>query len=103
MFVTTSDPRTAPPSWRDRLRRAADIARAFVLLEDPIWEDDLDPRGPLGETAGHPHREPLRPTLGARRPGAAQPAPTGLRVAATARRCPARAPRSAHAPLVSRR
>src|SRR6266516_73891 len=75
MFVTTSDPRTAPRSWRDRLRRAADIARAFVLLEDPIWEDDLEPRGPLGETAGHPHREPLRPTLRARRPGAATPRP----------------------------
>src|SRR5437870_3981615 len=75
MFPTTSESRMAPPSWRDRLRRAADIARAFVLLEDPIWEDDLEPRGPLGETAGHPHRAPLRPTLRARRPGAAQPHP----------------------------
>ena len=75
MFPTTSDTRTAPPSWRDRLRQAADIARAFVLLEDPIWEDDLEAHGPLGETAGHPHREPLRPTLRARRPGAAMPRP----------------------------
>src|SRR6266705_1583684 len=75
MFSPISDLRTAPPTWRDRLRRAADIARAFILLEDPIWEDDLEPRGPLGETAGHPHREPLRPTLRARRPGAAQPQP----------------------------
>src|SRR6478672_13730484 len=75
MFPTTSDTRTAAPSWRERLRRAADIARAFVLLEDPIWEDDLEAPGPLGETAGHPHREPLRPTLRARRPGAATPSP----------------------------
>src|SRR5438128_10986767 len=90
MFVPTSTPRTAPPSWRDRLRRAADIARAFVLLEDPIWEDDLEAPGPLGETAGHPHREPLRPALRARRPGAAQPLPqvctSPLRPAAPARR-----------------
>jgi hypothetical protein len=75
MFPTTPDTRTAPPSWRDRLRQAADIARAFVLLEDPIWEDDLEAHGPLGEPAGHPHREPLRPTLRARRPGAATPRP----------------------------
>ena len=75
MFPTPSEPRTAPLSWRDRLRHAADIARAFILLEDPIWEDDLEAHGPLGETAGHPHREPLRPTLRARRPGAAQPRP----------------------------
>jgi hypothetical protein len=65
----------APPLWRDRLRHAADIARAFILLEDPIWEDDLEAHGPLGETAEHPHREPLRPALRARRPGAAQPRP----------------------------
>jgi hypothetical protein len=65
----------APPLWRDRLRHAADIARAFILLEDPVWEDDLEARGPLGEVAGHPHREPLRPVLRARRPGAAQPRP----------------------------
>src|SRR6476619_1480792 len=75
MFPTTSDTRTAPPSWRDRLRQAADIARAFVLLEDPIWEDDLEAPGHFGGTAGHPHREPLRPTLRARRPGAAMPRP----------------------------
>src|SRR3954447_20272571 len=73
MFPTLSDHRSATPSWRDRLPRAADIARAFVLLEDPIWEDDLEAPGPLGETAGHPHREPLRPTLRARRPRAAMP------------------------------
>jgi hypothetical protein len=71
----STEPRTAPPSWRDRLRHAADIARAFILLEDPIWEDDLEAHGPLGEMAGHPHREPLRPALRARRPGAAQPRP----------------------------
>src|SRR3954451_4195031 len=68
MFPMSTAPRTAPPSWRDRLRHAADIARAFILLEDPIWEDDLEAHGPLGEMAGHPHREPLRPALRARRP-----------------------------------
>src|SRR3954465_5839288 len=75
MFPMSTAPRTAPPSWRDRLRHAADIARAFILLEDPIWEDDLEAHGPLGEMAGHPHREPLRPALRARRPGAAQRLP----------------------------
>src|SRR3954447_9933533 len=90
MFPLNSASRMTPPSWRDRLRRAADIARAFVLLEDPIWEDDLEAPGPLGEPAGHPHREPLRPALRARRPGAAQPRPqvcvSPLRPAPTARR-----------------
>jgi hypothetical protein len=93
----STEPRTAPPSWRDRLRHAADIARAFILLEDPVWEDDLEARGPLGEMAGHPHREPLRPALRARRPGAAQPRPQAcvspLRPAADA---PARHTRLAH-------
>src|SRR5215218_9775780 len=73
MFPTPSAPRTAPALWREGLRHATDIARAFILLEDPIWEDDLEAHGPLGEPAGHPHREPLRPALRARRPGAAQP------------------------------
>src|SRR4051812_37429982 len=87
MFPSTTNTRTAQPSWRDRLRRAADTARAFVLLEDPIWEDGLEARGPHGGPAGHPHREPLRAPLRARRPGAAQPRPqvcvTPLRTAAT--------------------
>jgi hypothetical protein len=86
MFPSSSDRRTAPASWRDRLRRAADTARAFILLEDQVWEDDLEARGPFGGPAEHPHREPLRPALRARRPGAAQPRPavcvTPLRPAA---------------------
>jgi hypothetical protein len=72
MFEANSIRRTAPLTLRERLRRAADIARAFVLLEDQVWEDDLEARGPIGELAGHPHREPLRSPLRARRPGAAQ-------------------------------
>jgi hypothetical protein len=75
MFEANSIRRTAPLTLRERLRRAADIARAFVLLEDQVWEDDLEARGPIGELAGHPHREPLRSPLRARRPGAAQPRP----------------------------
>jgi hypothetical protein len=52
------------------LRRAADTARAFILLEDPELSG---PRTPVGEPP-HPHRVPLRPLGGAtRRPGAGVP------------------------------
>src|SRR5258708_20715469 len=98
MFAMDDVPRAAATTWRGRLRHAADIARAFILPEDPIWEDDLEAHGPLGEMAGHPHREPLRPALRARRPGAAQPRPQDclapLRPASSA---PSRRPRPTHA------
>jgi hypothetical protein len=51
------------------LRRAAALARAFILLEDPELSR---PRVPCGEPA-HPHRAPLRPRRGTRRPGAGVP------------------------------
>ena len=53
------------------LRRAADLARAFVLLEDPELSRPL---APAGGSEHHPHRAPLRPLGGAtRRPGAGVP------------------------------
>lgn len=53
------------------LRRAADLARAFILLEDPELSS---PRVPDGGSQHHPHRAPLRPLGGAtRRPGAGVP------------------------------
>ena len=51
------------------LRRAAGLARAFILLEDPELSG---PHAPADDAA-HPHRVPLRPVLGARRPGAGAP------------------------------
>jgi hypothetical protein len=52
------------------LRRAADLARAFILLED------LEPSAPrtlVDEHPHHPHRVPLRLMGGTRRPGAGVP------------------------------
>ena len=51
------------------LRRAASLARAFILLEDPELSG---PHVPEGEPV-HPHRAPLRPLEGPRRPGAGAP------------------------------
>ena len=48
------------------LRRAASLARAFILLEDP----ELSRAHVPADEAAHPHRVPLRPELGTRRPGA---------------------------------
>src|SRR5436309_1430023 len=73
MFPSTNSGRRAPRSWGIALRRVADLARAFVLLEDPIWEDGPEPRGPHGDQAAHPHRRPLRPHDRTPRPGAVQP------------------------------
>lgn len=56
---------TVPPA----LRRAASLARAFILLEDPELSG---PRTPDGEPP-HPHRVPLRLMGGTRRPGAGVP------------------------------
>lgn len=59
------------------LRRAAALARAFILLEDP----ELARRGEGGPSGArwpggvppHPHRVPAASRLGARRPGAGVP------------------------------
>lgn len=74
------------------LRRAAGLARAFILLEDPELSS---PRTPAGGSLHHPHRAPLRPLGGVtRRPGAgvhrAQPCLTPLvyRAAPPARQWP---------------
>jgi hypothetical protein len=66
---------TVPPA----LRRAAALARAFILLEDSELAvtagDELSgARGPAGELE-HPHRVPPPSRLGARRPGAGVPRP----------------------------
>ena len=53
------------------LRRAASLARAFILLEDPELSGPHVPEG----VPVHPHRVPLRPLAGPRRPGAGAPRP----------------------------
>lgn len=68
------------PTWRHAAGRALGLARAFLTLEDgPIdpapvaiaqTTPTIRPHGPA-ETPAHPHRQPLRPVLRSRRPGAA--------------------------------
>jgi hypothetical protein len=69
MFSSASDRRTGLLTVHPALRRAAALARAFILLEDPELSG---PHGPYG-VAAHPHRVPLRSQVGARRPGAGSP------------------------------
>lgn len=66
----------AAPGWRAAAGRALGLARAFLTLDDP----DLQARSAGApharvEPPAHPHRQPLRPVLRSRRPGAAAPRP----------------------------
>jgi len=55
----------APRLWRERAGRALGLAVAFFTLDDSGAPAPADPP--------HPHRRPLRSTLGSRRPGAGAP------------------------------
>jgi hypothetical protein len=55
---------------------AAGLFRAFMLLEDPVLDGGFEGHHELtGGSAPHPHRTPLRPRRGQRRPGATLPRP----------------------------
>ena len=69
MFPSSQQRRKGSLTVHLALRRAVAYARAFILLEDPELSGA---RVPCGEPA-HPHRAPLRPRRGARRPGAGVP------------------------------
>jgi hypothetical protein len=58
------------PSWRETLLHAVDLCVAFITLAD---EEDTASSSASVEPADHPHRQPLRPKLGPRRSGAAEP------------------------------
>lgn len=69
MFPVPDKRRQGPITVHPALRRAATLARAFILLEDPELSGS---RTPDGEPP-HPHRVPLRSLGGTRRPGAVVP------------------------------
>ena len=69
MFSLPNKRRMGAITVHPALRRAATLARAFILLEDPELSG---PRTPDGEPQ-HPHRVPLRLLGGTRRPGAGVP------------------------------
>jgi hypothetical protein len=64
-----------PRSWRDTAGRALGLARALITLEDPALEADDSRAHEPAVVPAHPHRQPLRPVLRSRRPGAAAPRP----------------------------
>ncbi len=68
-----SDP-AAARGWRGTAGRALGLARAFLTLDDPDLPGAGAPHG-RAEAPAHPHRQPLRPVLRSRRPGAAAPRP----------------------------
>lgn len=71
MFSPFKKRRKSSITVHPALRRAASLARAFILLEDPELSGAHVPEGePV-----HPHRAPLRPLEGPRRPGAGAPRP----------------------------
>jgi hypothetical protein len=70
MFPPTPNTRPARPSWREAVRRSADLAVAFLTLES---YDLSGPRGPVSDPAPHPHRKPLRASTRRSRPGAIAP------------------------------
>lgn len=65
--------RDAPRSWRAVAGRALGLACAFLTLEDAALTVDVSRPLELAEPLAHPHRQPLRPTLRSRRPGAVAP------------------------------
>jgi hypothetical protein len=69
MFSFPNKRRQGSITVHPALRRAASLARAFILLED---HELSGPRTPDGEPQ-HPHRVPLRLMGGTRRPGAGVP------------------------------
>ena len=60
-------------SWRDKVRSAVDLTVAFVTLEgiEPYEPEVEQTSSHASVGAVHPHRKPLRPMPGPRRPGAA--------------------------------
>jgi hypothetical protein len=68
------DPVEIARSARRAVHGAAGLFRAFILLEDPAL-DGFEAHELAGGSAPHPHRVPLRPRRGQRRPGAALPRP----------------------------
>ena len=71
MFSPFNKRREGSITVHPALRRAASLARAFILLEDDEFSGAPVPEGePV-----HPHRAPLRPLEGPRRPGAGAPRP----------------------------
>jgi hypothetical protein len=84
--------------WRERFRRAVDLAVAFATLEDITEARDVGPTAPGHPDApgsyDHPHRRPLRAPQRSRRPGIVaarvQPCTTPLAPPATRRRTRAR-------------
>ena len=66
MFSSFDKRRKGSITVHPALRRAASLARAFILLEDP----ELSGAHVPGGEPVHPHRVPLRPLEGPRRPGA---------------------------------
>ena len=69
MFPSSNKRRRGSITVHPALRRAVDLARAFILLEDPELSGS---RVPVAEPP-HPHRAPLRSMGGTRRPGAGVP------------------------------
>jgi hypothetical protein len=67
MFSPTAPPGSAKRSWREAVRRAVDLAVAFATLSDEL------PRRHVDDPAVHPHRQPLRASSRARRPGTVPP------------------------------
>jgi hypothetical protein len=98
MFWQAQHPERSPQrSWRDRLRRAVDLAVAFATLEDDLAAATTTP--PCHPDAprslhDHPHRQPLRGAQRPRRPGVVaarvQPCTTPLAPPAARRRTRAR-------------
>lgn len=91
MFVANSN-RTGPIAVHPALRRAAALARAFILLEDPelavAGEQRITgARRPDGVPT-HPHRVPASSRRGARRPGAGVPRAQPCLCPVPARRAP---------------
>jgi hypothetical protein len=84
--------------WRERFRRAVDLAVAFATLEDLTEDLGAAPTAPghpdAPESHDHPHRPTLRAPQRRRRPGTVaarvQPCTTPLAPPATRRRTRAR-------------
>jgi len=70
MFSSSARRRSGTITVHPALRRAVTLARAFLLLED---SESSAPRTPGGGMPEHPHRAPLRPLAGTRRPGGGVP------------------------------
>ena len=65
MFSSRDEITPAARPWRARAGRALGLAWAFLTLDESGAPEPAEPR--------HPHRRPLRSSIGARRPGAGSP------------------------------